>query len=88
MFGIQMVTVMDHLMNMDYLNAWVVVIQISTVHLQPVNDLNTRLNTPFTDAFAHISKREHPNIEAIKLIVSCVECSKGCVQYPKIINKL
>ena len=37
--------------------------------------------------YAHISNREHPNIEAIKLIISCVQSSRSFAQYPKIIMK-
>ena len=48
--------------------------------------LKTQKQTPFMDVFAHMSKRKQPNIEAIKLIGSCVQCFKICVQYAKIIN--
>ena len=33
---------------------------------------------------AHISERNHLNIEAIKLIVACDLCPKSCVQYAKL----
>ena len=38
-------------------------------------------------SIAHNSKRKYLNIEAIKLIVSCVLCAKSCVQCSKIINQ-
>ena len=37
----------------------------------------------FTDVNCPHPKRNHPNIEAIKLIVLCDLCAKICVQYAK-----
>ena len=34
-----------------------------------------KTQTPFTDGNAHISKREHPNIEAIRLVVFNANCN-------------